>query len=98
MRKQVIRLTIEQVYHDFVSCVNGLVRHASEGVLDDDGFEQAFKLVASLPLSTEEFAVAVNRLKNARQYVDDAEFGAALFELRLLHRGFSRDLSSSTCS
>jgi hypothetical protein len=47
-------------------------------------------LLQALPLDTTEFALAVNRLANARHYLESGEYGAARFELRLLRRSLTR--------
>jgi hypothetical protein len=47
-------------------------------------FAQARALLETLPLSTEDFGVACNRLANAQRYLESGERGAACFELRLL--------------
>jgi hypothetical protein len=47
-------------------------------------------LLKALPLDTTEFALAVNRLVNARRYLESGEHGAARFELRLLRRSLAR--------
>jgi len=49
-------------------------------------FEELRLLLEALPLDTEEFGLAVNRLANAWQYVESGEYGAAGYELRLLRR------------
>ena len=41
-------------------------------------------LLESLPLSTEEFNVAQNRVRNASRYLRSGERGAAQYELRML--------------
>lgn len=48
------------------------------------------QVLASLPLTTEEFGQAQNRLINARRYAIAAEFGAARFELRQLSNSMAR--------
>jgi hypothetical protein len=53
------------------------------GVAD---FHQAQEGLAWLPLSTAEFALAVNRLENAHHSLLASEQGAAVYELRLLIR------------
>lgn len=42
------------------------------------------KLVESLPLATDQYDRAVNRLSNCRRYLISSEFGAAVYELKLL--------------
>jgi hypothetical protein len=49
-------------------------------------FEQLRLWLEALPLASGEFSLAVNRLANARQYLESGEYGAARFELRLLRR------------
>lgn len=41
-------------------------------------------LLDSLPLATDEYATALNRLRNAHRYLVSQERGAARYELRLL--------------
>jgi len=41
-------------------------------------------MMESLPLASGEYAVASNRLRNARRYLQSDERGAAAYELRLL--------------
>ena len=46
--------------------------------------DQARLLMESLPLSTEEFSLACNRLWNAGRFVRSGEYGAANWELHTL--------------
>jgi hypothetical protein len=43
------------------------------------------ELLETLPLTTAFFSLSKRRLLNARRYLESAEFGAASYELRLLH-------------
>ena len=58
-----------------------------EDLIDIESFLQ------SLPLATDEYGLARNRIRNARRYVQAREVGAARYELRLLmcslHRRFA---------
>jgi hypothetical protein len=47
-------------------------------------FGEIGDLLRSLPLATEQFALASRRLANARRYLTAGERGAAVYELRLL--------------
>jgi hypothetical protein len=49
-------------------------------------FERLRLLLHALPLDTAEFGLALNRLANARHYLESAECGAARYEMRLLRR------------
>ena len=40
--------------------------------------------LGSVPLDSREYGLAINRLRNARRYLNSAEFGAAKYELKLL--------------
>ena len=45
---------------------------------------QIAEFLETLPLTTERFSLARQRLRNAQRYLESAEFGAASYELRLL--------------
>jgi hypothetical protein len=47
-------------------------------------FNMAHRLLGSLPLSTDEFAVHILRLTNAHSYCLQNEQGAAMYELRMM--------------
>lgn len=47
-------------------------------------YDRALDVLEALPLATNDFAVAAQRLGNAFAYCCQAEFGAASFELRVL--------------
>ncbi len=49
-------------------------------------FAKVRMLLNALPLDTEEFALAGNRLRNAARYLTSGERGAACYELKLLSR------------
>ena len=51
-----------------------------------DCWPQARAMLAALPLSTGEYAAAVNRLRSAERYVTQRQLGAARFELNQLAR------------
>lgn len=55
-----------------------------------DGLEEANLLLETLPLSTDEFGLARNRLWNAGRFVRSGEYGAANWELRTLRNFFLR--------
>lgn len=50
-------------------------------------------LLQTLPLATEPFGIAMNRLRNARRYLECREIGASRFELRLLASTLKRALA-----
>lgn len=61
-----------------------LIAHATVGHFWVAGFDDVAALLASLPLSTSEFAAASRHLQNAAAYCRQKEVGAATFELRSL--------------
>jgi tetratricopeptide (TPR) repeat protein len=52
----------------------------------DVRFGRLRELLEALPLDTTEFGLAVNRLKNAQDYLENGEHGAGRFELSQLRR------------
>jgi hypothetical protein len=51
------------------------------------------KRLRALPLATADFALFLNRLRNARSYVDSGEPGAARFELAQFLGALARELA-----
>ena len=49
-----------------------------------DGLLDTLAMLATLPLSTDEYGLATRRVHNARRYLTANERGAACFELQLL--------------
>jgi hypothetical protein len=47
-------------------------------------FHNVEGILASLPLGTHEYALAMRRVSNARMYYCNSQYGAAIYELRLL--------------
>jgi hypothetical protein len=67
-----------------------LLKQPSDDMPPVPRLEQLRLLLEALPLDTTEFALAVNRLANARHYLRSGEFGAAWYELRLLRRSLEQ--------
>ncbi|MBC8874784.1 MAG: hypothetical protein H8E44_35640 [Planctomycetes bacterium] len=64
--------------------LQGLVKRTPDAERAVEGLLDALTMLNALPLTTDEFGRAVNRLKNAHRYLVSNERGAARFELRLL--------------
>ena len=67
--------------------LRSLVQTLSDATRASDEMDNLRKIFESLPLSTAEFSLAMNRLRNARRYLSSNELGAARCELRLLFCG-----------
>jgi hypothetical protein len=76
----------ESVYVHLYQALDALLEEASRPGETVAGFERARLLLEALPLGSAEFGLAVNRLANARHYLQSGEYGAAHYELRLLRR------------
>ena len=57
------------------------IRRDSEVLVE---LQQVRDLLESLPLATDEYSTATNRLRNAHRYLVSKERGAARYELQLL--------------
>ena len=68
-----------------------LIRKLETGDDPSDDLPEVCQLLESLPMATGEFGVAVNRLKNARRYLQSRERGAARWELASLLDSLRRE-------
>ena len=67
--------------------VETLLEQTFDSIVSAPEWDELEELLESFPLPTAQFALAMNRLNNARNYFVAGEPGAARFELRLLLRG-----------
>lgn len=65
-------------------CVEVLIRQTKIGKFWVEGYKETTSVLETLPIASDEFDLARLRLKNALDYCQQGEFGAAAFELRLL--------------
>jgi hypothetical protein len=72
----------------FQEAIDSLLRQVTRDADRSAALAQARAVLETLPLTTEEFGLAVNRLANAQRYFQSGERGAAWYELRLLRRSF----------
>lgn len=83
-------LTIEDICLQAVECIETL--HAllkwdtNPADTYEDAIAEVWMLLDALPLNTDEFALAGNRLRNSTRYLKSGERGAACYELKLLSR------------
>jgi hypothetical protein len=75
---------------ELVNALFRAIEKAKRGLGFAQEMDEAGLLLASLPLTTEEFGLASNRLRNANRYVMSGEFGAATWELGTLRKVLSR--------
>ena len=78
------QLSLDDLWAYVAELLGALVADALPGEGADEEFARARSALECLPLNTEEFATANNRLANARSYFRAGECGAARYELRLL--------------
>src|SRR4029077_2092075 len=86
MNNQLDRLLAGSIWTQGSERICALLDHAQAGGFADADFNEARLALECLPLSTDEFATAINRLANARSYLQAGERGAARFELLQLLR------------
>jgi hypothetical protein len=86
MRESLHDSLADMVRHHVQRCLRSVIAsHVDDETVAE--FQQAHLALECLPLATAEYALARNRLENARHYLWTGEPGAALYELRLLLRG-----------
>ena len=76
--------TIEQVRQEAVLKLAAILQMLQRRSDPRDHLETVGSLLESLPLSTGDYGIAQNRLRNAERYLRSQEHGAARFELQLL--------------
>lgn len=59
---------------------------------ESQDYDAVWDFLRMAPLATAEYALAVQRLANAREYAARGEKGAAQYEMKLLTRGIAKGL------
>ena len=80
---------LEQALDAFVHRITTVVRQVRESTVTEQHWDELRQILESLPLTTQEFGQASNRLNNSRRYAETNESGAAQYELRMLLRSFA---------
>ena len=87
-------ITLATVFRPVISTLAQLARHVRDGRSADQELEELRFLLETLPLTTEQFSLATNRLKNAHGYVKARENGAARWELNALRQQLANHLTA----
>jgi hypothetical protein len=76
--------TPDTIRHELLRTIEHLLKslHQEAKVMDD--VQEVTDLLDSLPLASDEYGTASNRLRNAHRYLVSQERGAARYELKLL--------------
>ena len=85
-----IAVSIEAIRCQLGDCLRGIVVGKCRDEANLNDLADAARLLEALPMGSSEFAVASNRLSNARRYLDSGERGAAHYEIQLLMRSMPR--------
>ena len=86
MRKISEAVSYNSVFQPVLSSLARLVQQLRQGHNTNGELEDLQNLLESLPLSTQEFVLACNRLQNAQRYLKSEERGAAKWELHALQQ------------
>ena len=76
--------TPDTIHQDFRLTIDHVLRSMQRGSDVIERLQQVREILDSLPLPTDEYATAFNRLRNAHRYLVSQERGAARYELALL--------------
>ncbi len=77
---------------DLIVVLTGVIQKLPDGTGVFDDLMEARHLLESLPLTTSDFAVAANRVRNSLRFLVSDEPGAALWEVRTLLCWLRRNL------
>ena len=75
---------VDQCCRRMEFAVGALIEEAKAEATWTESYADANELLESVPLDSDEFEIARQRLRNALSYCGEGEFGAACFELRQL--------------
>jgi hypothetical protein len=80
---------VSAAFERLLQALSRLLADVSKGVAESTHYETVSESLDSVPLTTEEHALATQRLKNVSWYAAQGEHGAAHYELSMLSRSFA---------
>lgn len=89
-------VTIDSVFQPVLSTLSRLVRRTTSEFGASAEISQLQTLLETLPLGSDEFGIACNRLRNAQRYLQSNEAGAARWELNALASQLRRRATAKT--
>ena len=78
--------TLESIFRPVITALARFVTRRQKGQDTQEQINEMSVLLETLPLSSEEFGLACNRLRKAQRYLKLSERGAAMWELTALER------------
>ena len=76
--------TPDTIRQELLQTIEHFLRCLRQDTLVLDNLQEVRGLLDSLPLASDEYGTASNRLRNAHRYLVSQEHGAARYELQLL--------------
>lgn len=80
---------VSAAFERLLRAIRRLLADVSKGVAESAHYETVTESLNSVPLTTEEHALAMQRLKNVSHYALQGEHGAASYELSMLTRSLA---------
>lgn len=78
------KATSDDIRDEVCRCLDQWIRAVHRGRCTLDKLPDLRDLIDALPLSSGDYCTAVNRISNAKRYLESNERGAARYELKLL--------------
>jgi hypothetical protein len=83
MNRRIVTTQPKQAYGHLTRIVRHLLERERPLGLSPNIWANLRMALEALPLSTDVFGLALNRLQNAKKYWEEGEWGAARFELQM---------------
>jgi len=84
--------SLQEMFAPMLKLLGRLTQQLREGLSGDTELEDMRFLLETLPLTTEQFGLATNRIQNAYRYFKASERGAAKWELNALREQLRHQL------
>src|SRR5262245_35872833 len=90
MQTAVQRIPAANAIESLINALSVAIRKLHHKIATAVDLQELCLRLETLPLSTDEFTAAKNRLRNANRYMNSGEYGAANWELRTLRLSLLR--------
>lgn len=88
--------TFEATFQPILNALSAIMQQLGRGAFANNSTDDLQDMLESLPISTDVFGIASNRIRNARRYLASNEFGAARWELNAMRQQLQSEAIART--
>ena len=88
--------SFESTFQSILSALSAITQQLGRGAIASHHADDLHAMLETLPISTDDFGIASNRIRNAQRYLASNELGAARWELNAMRQQLNSRATTKT--